>query len=163
MKKYFKGCQSQANMQHNCFNLYFTSKKLRPKQTKKDAFDLFPTLLFSHWNKNLSQSYMRYLVLKKTKLVINFLTVHYFKLDHNTIVKSKFKLGVVHKWRHIILDNFWPPPPPHRHVFYCKGLYTIGTKYLTFSPQKNVTPFKDDHLAINNICSRSIESDSTRF
>ena len=32
--------------------------------------------------------------------------------------KCKYSLyGVVHKWRHPILDNFWPPLP-HRHTFY---------------------------------------------
>ena len=57
-----------------------------------------------------------------------------------------FAKGVVHKWRHSILDNFGPPPgpSPNPHAFDYKGPYTVVTKSLTPSPPKTVTSYIDD-------------------
>ncbi len=56
---------------------------------------------------------------------------------------------VVHKWRHAILNIFWPPFPL-RHAFYYWGLATVVTKPSTLSPDKTLTSFMADPLTKKN-------------
>ncbi len=53
-----------------------------------------------------------------------FLSPTFYSVFH------KYRLGVVHKWRHAIL-NIFLTLLPHRHAFYYCGLSTIVTKSLT--------------------------------
>ena len=73
-------------------------------------------------------------------------------------------LGFVHKWRHVILDTFWPPSP-HRHAFYCYGLCTFLAKSLTSSilPLKTVLSFMAIFIFLKKIILEKFDSWGNRL
>ncbi len=77
------------------------------------------------------------------KKFLRFQSLHFFYFVLLIPLFPHMSKGVVHKWRHAIIDNFWHTLP-HRQSFYYPGFSTIVTKSLKLPPSKEVTSFMDN-------------------